>query len=141
MPVDSRYTDDIIAFMRREARPVTATEIQEGVGMSRQGAYNWIESNAWRLREVGKGRNGAAAYVLADAEDITLPTNFKPARVYQTKPRAARKAPPVTSLLTGDAADLQIGATLTVSDIRLTGGAVVVHLRTEQGGELQVTLG
>lgn len=143
MPVDSKYTDKILTFMQREARPLTASELQEAVGMSRQAAYQWLESNAWRVREVGTGRHNARAYVLVEDgtdEAGKLPTNFKPARVWQTKPRSQRHAPPITSLLQGEAADLQVGSTLTVVSIRLVGGAVVVDLTSEDGATLSVAV-
>lgn len=141
MPVDSKYTDDILNYMRAESRPVTASELQEAVGMSRQAAYQWIESNAWRVREVGTGRHGARAYVLSDeTEAATTPTNFRPARVWQTKPRSQRRAPAVTSLLQGEASDLQVGSILTVTAIRLAGGTVIADLMTEAGALLSVAL-
>lgn len=141
MPVDSKYTDDILAYMRREGRPVTASEIQEAIKSSRQAAYGWLESNAWRVREVGTGRHNAKAYVLVEDETTkNVPTNFKPTGAWQVKPRAQRNAPPVTSLLRGEASNLQVGSTLTVTAIRLVGGTVVVDLTTEEGGVLSFGL-
>lgn len=142
MPVDSKYTDAILTHMRREARPLTASELQEATGMSRQAAYQWLESNAWRVREVGVGRHNARAYVLADSsgDSAGLPSNFRPARVGQHKPRSNRHAPPVTTLLPGDVGDLQVGSVLTVVAIRLMGGTVVLDLATEAGATLTVPM-
>lgn len=140
MPRDSQYTDKILAYMKREKRPVTAPEIAEGVGMSRQAAYQWVDGNAWRLREVGTGKHNARAYLLTEDADA-LPSSFRPSGAWQSNPRSTRSAPAVPTLLQGDLNDLSVGQMLTVSAIRLLGGAVVIDLATETGHLLTVALG
>lgn len=169
MPVDSKYTDDVIKFLRERTgrgEPVTAPEIADATGMSRQNAYMWVESNAWRLREVGKGRHNARAYVLTgDMPDgpqstgggratdsgtipstITpsqLPSTFKPTGSWQVKARSRRRAPASTEVararLGGNTP--QIGMVLTVVALRLEGnGDLVLELQGDGDVRLTVTI-
>jgi hypothetical protein len=78
MPFDSDYTDKIIKFMKKAGRPVTATEIHEGVGMTRGGANYWIrQTGAPLIEPVGTGKNNGTAYVLKEDAD-RFPSNFRP---------------------------------------------------------------
>lgn len=140
MAKESQYTDKILAYMQREKRPVTASEIQEAVGMSRQAAYQWVKAHAWRLREVGTGRHSARAYLLRE-ETNSMPSNFKPSGGWQVKPRSQRNRPAGADGTTASMADLMVGTTLTVSSHRLMEGVIVAELVTDRGAVLMVPIG
>lgn len=144
MPVDSKFTDQVITWMAKTGRPVTVREISDATGMSRQNAYAWVDTNAWRLREVGTGLNNARAYVLADDSELVELTaqagsNFRPSGSWQVKPKSKRHAPSSTDVakarsVSGGAGDLRVGMLLTVVAIRLEGSDVVADLQTEDSG-------
>lgn len=150
MPRDSQFTEAVLQYMEAEGRPVTATEIQESVGMSRQAAYQWLDSNAWRVREVGKGRHGAKAFILAKG-NVAWASNFVPRGVERVPERGRAPVPDVLSgvpEVDDDERDRYafvnvLGHTLTVFGIRLVSENNVifdVEIDTGQIAHAEVTV-
>lgn len=131
----SKYAEEIIKFIKDADRPVTITEIQEAVGMSRQAAYQWRDRNITRLRPAGKGRAGATAYLLDEAADGADGRSGAHAGA-----RAGVAAGVATAAdrdgLTLD--ELRLGATFQVAGLRLDNDRTVVTLTDDAGHVLDV---
>lgn len=149
MPMDSKYTDKIIAYMKRAKRPVTAPEIIEASGSSRQNIYLWLRANTHLVREVGTGRHHAKAYALVD--DIDDKRVFRPSAstggVVRTR-AVAREVPEGSGDNSGDQdatreltrpdhvtvdGDVEAGMRLVVAEVKVRRGVTVVELETEAG--------
>jgi hypothetical protein len=48
--------------LRQSDHPMSAVDLRDAVGCSRQRVYVWLQANAPHLREVGKGSTGGAQY-------------------------------------------------------------------------------
>lgn len=133
MPTDSQYTEPIIKFMQEVGRPVTPSEIQEAVGMSRQGTYYWINNVGRTLvKPVGEGRNSATAYVLRE-DAAAYPSNFKPHGMWSIVPRKgrAKEEPP----------NLKLGARFTVIGVRLENDEKLIDMKDDTGVTLTINMG
>lgn len=123
MAKDSQYTDRIIKYMRRENRPVTATEIQEAVGASRQGTYHWLKSEGADLVvPVGTGRYNATAYVLRDGVDALAP-KFRPHRHWRIDGKRSKR-PAFT-----------LGQRFVVTGMRMDEGSTIIEFSGEDGAK------
>ena len=49
--------------LRNAQQPLTASEIRDEVGCSRQRVYTWLQANEHKLRPVGKDRSGGTMFV------------------------------------------------------------------------------
>lgn len=102
------------AYIEAADRPVTALEMQEGVGCSRQRVYQWLKDGARNVRTLtrqeGVGENGAKLYA------------YQPTRV-----RVGHVA-------------IDLGATLIVTGIRLSEtGERVYDVSTDDGGQVALS--
>lgn len=123
MAKDSQYTDQVIRYMKRENRPVTATEIQEAVGASRQGMYYWLKSEgADKVVPVGTGRYNATAYVLRDGIEALEP-KFRPHRHWTVTNSGRRAKRPQFAL----------GQRYRVTGMRIEDDETIVEFAGEEG--------
>jgi hypothetical protein len=53
--------------LRDSPEPMTASELRDAVGCSRQRVYTWLQANTPHLREVGKDAHGGQRYVWIEA--------------------------------------------------------------------------
>jgi predicted transcriptional regulator len=51
--------------LRNAQQPLTASEIRDEVGCSRQRVYTWLQANEHKLRAAGKDRSGGTMFVWA----------------------------------------------------------------------------
>jgi hypothetical protein len=59
------YGAAIEAALKTATEPMSASELREAVGCSRQRVYAWLSANEHRLRPAGKDRQGAILYTWA----------------------------------------------------------------------------
>jgi hypothetical protein len=52
--------------LRESAEPMTASELRDEVGCSRQRVYTWLQANEPHLHSVGKDAQGGQRYVWVD---------------------------------------------------------------------------
>jgi hypothetical protein len=70
------YGAAIEAALRATTEPLSASEIRERVGCSRQRVYAWLQANQHRLRQAGKDRLGGHLYTwVGDAQAVVLPNS------------------------------------------------------------------
>jgi hypothetical protein len=62
---EDEYGSAIERTLRQSKEPMTASELREAVGCSRQRVYVWLQANEGKLVQAGKDRRGAAAYAWA----------------------------------------------------------------------------
>lgn len=58
------YGTSLEAALAASPDPLTAAELREVVGCSRQRVYTWLQSNEHRVIEAGKDRHGGTRYAL-----------------------------------------------------------------------------
>lgn len=123
MPVDSQYTDRILEWLRAEGEPRTAAQISEAVGMTRQGAYFWLNhAGRAHVRPAGVGANKGRAYVVRDPDDEGVPSRG----TWDVLPHARGGA--------GDASSLPLGSRWTVRGLEMgPEGETVVKLESDEG--------
>jgi hypothetical protein len=61
---EDEYGSQIESALRTATEPLSAAEIREAVGCSRQRVYVWLQANEPLLEHVGKDRKGGTLYRL-----------------------------------------------------------------------------
>lgn len=100
-----------------EHGPVSAAQIVEGVGCSRQRVYTWLQRNRPRLRANGMGTHGAKTFTLRT--EVPVPTG---GGGDVTTERMSQ--------------GVSIGDSLLIAGMRWVRGELVIALEAEDGTEL-----
>lgn len=72
------YGAAIERVLRDSTEPLTASEITERVGCSRQRVYTWLQANEARLRRAGKDRSGGILFAWAGGTHTSIPSDGSP---------------------------------------------------------------
>lgn len=99
--------------------PLTIIEAAEKVGCSKQRAYTWVEKNRHKLVGVSKAKHGGMGYM--GRENPSLRTVKRDDNG-------------------GEGADLSVGSIVTISDLSLSGGNIVVTFALANGEHVKATL-
>lgn len=106
-----------------EHGPVSAADIVDGVGCSRQRVYTWLQRNRPRLRANGMGAHGAKTYTLR-AELASVVGGGAGVNGESSTERI-----PLSQ-------GVSIGDTLLIAGMRWVRGELVIALEAEDGTEL-----
>jgi len=109
----------LLELFNTTTEAVTIIGAADAIGCSKQRAYTWVEKNRHRLVGVSKARNGGMAYM--GRENPAL--------------RDARRDDNG-----GGSGDLSVGSVITISDLSLSGGQIVVTFALANGEHVKATL-
>lgn len=117
--------EDVYGPMMRDAliaagsQGLTASELREQIGCSRQRVYSWMKDNAGTMRAVDKAPSGGIRYVWVDST----------------------RSPRGTPVAAGRGAEgIEVGTELRVTRLRWVSGKMEVTLVGPDGIELTVEL-
>jgi hypothetical protein len=106
--IENEYGTLIEDTLRDATEPMTAAELREAVGCSRQRIYTWLQANEHRLVKRGKDGHGGYRFELRTSSTAT------------------------------GGAGIGVGSTLVVANVALIGGRVVLTALAEDGTQFNV---
>jgi hypothetical protein len=117
---EDTYGPMLLELFNSATAPITIIDAAERVGCSKQRAYTWVEKNRHKLVGITKARHGGMTYMGRENPSLK---DARPER---------RNG--------GGTGDLSIGSILTVSDLVLSGGQIVLTLALSNGEHVTATL-
>lgn len=70
------YGTSLEQALRDSPEPLTASDLRDVVGCSRQRVYTWLQSNQHRITEAGKDRHGGTRYLLRSSAPIMTTVDY-----------------------------------------------------------------